>query len=63
MPIYTFWFKKQINCDSLDKAIKKANKIKPVFDSIKQHDEPTVEERASLIGFNYYPSEDEDDDE
>ncbi len=59
MPIYNFWYKKQIKAENLDLALRQEKKKKPVFDSIKQIDEPTVEQGTSAIGFKYYTNSDD----
>lgn len=48
---YTFWYKKEIEAKSLDKAVKLEKKAKLEMTSVQREDEDSNKQLTSAIGF------------
>lgn len=63
MPLYKFWYKKEVKAHSLSEAMKKEKKHELRFDSVVEDEDRSERELHPLIGFSITtPSDYEDND-
>lgn len=59
MATYIVWYKKNINAANIKQAVLKEKKVKALFHSIVEEEEPKVEQGASAIGFETFSDEED----